>query len=170
MFLEILGKRFINSSLKKEMTRVITSPVCKETITISKGIRSQILDDQRKELDVHGRKLGLFLSGGPHSIGTGSLIRIIYRVTLKSDKKSSFTGILISLKRNCAEPTITLRTVIDGVGVEQLFCVLSPLIDAIEVIRPADVYRTKDLYHLRDKPEDLMKLQRSLLISNTQTF
>lgn len=170
MLQRTLLKRYGNLAIKDTLTRVITSPVCKGSITVTNGIRNQILQDQRKELDVHGKKLGLFLSRGPHSVGTGSLIRIVYRVTLKSDKKSSFTGILISLKKNCAEPTITLRTVIDGVGVEQLFCVLSPLIDAIEVIRVADVYQTKDLYHLRDNPEDLMKLQRSLLVSNTQTF
>jgi large subunit ribosomal protein L19 len=63
----------------------------------------------------------------------------------------AFEGLVIARKHGReAGATFTLRKNIDGIGVERIFPLYSPLIDKIEIIRRAKVRRAK-LYHIRKK-------------------
>jgi large subunit ribosomal protein L19 len=71
-----------------------------------------------------------------------------------------FEGIIIGKKHGQGIPaTITVRKVVDGIGVERIFPMHSPSIDKIEVLRHGKVRRAK-LYYLRTAKGKKSKLKR----------
>jgi len=71
-----------------------------------------------------------------------------------------FEGIIIAKKHGKGiSATITVRKVVDGVGVERIFPIHSPSLDKIEVIRHGKVRRSK-LYYLRTAKGRKTKLKR----------
>ncbi|MEK7596701.1 MAG: 50S ribosomal protein L19 [Patescibacteria group bacterium] len=63
----------------------------------------------------------------------------------------AFDGLILARKHgNEAGATFTVRKVIDGVGVERIFPLYSPVIDEIEIVRRSKVRRSK-LYFVREK-------------------
>jgi large subunit ribosomal protein L19 len=82
----------------------------------------------------------------------GDTIKVHQKIT-EGDKSriQIFEGLLIGRKHgNEAGGTITVRKVIDGVGVERIFPFYSPNIDKIEVVRKSKTRRAK-LYNVREK-------------------
>lgn len=60
-----------------------------------------------------------------------------------------FEGIIIAIKHGRGiSTTITVRKVVDGVGVERIFPIHSPAIEKFEIVRHGKVRRAK-LYYLR---------------------
>jgi len=71
-----------------------------------------------------------------------------------------FEGIVTAHKHGTGiSGTITVRKVVDGVGVERVFPIHSPSIDKIEVLRHAKVRRAK-LYYLKTAKGKNAKLKR----------
>jgi large subunit ribosomal protein L19 len=82
----------------------------------------------------------------------GDTVRVHQKIT-EGDKSriQIFEGLMIARKHgNEAGGTMTVRKVIDGVGVERIFPFYSPNIDKIEVVRKSKTRRAK-LYNVRDK-------------------
>src|SRR3989344_5487083 len=76
------------------------------------------------------------------------------------DRIQIFEGIVIACKHGAGiSGTITVRKVVDGVGVERIFPVHSPAIATIEVVRSAKVRRAK-LYYLRTAKGRKAKLKK----------
>jgi len=82
----------------------------------------------------------------------GDLVRVHQKIK-EGDKEriSAFEGLVIAAKHGTGvSATLTIRKVVDGIGVERVFPLHSPRIERIEVVRRSKVRRAK-LYYIRDK-------------------
>lgn len=109
--------------------------------------------EQRMQLN-HDERWRLFDRRSAECVPAGSIMRVTH-LQSKSEgaRPSSFTGILIAARRHVSEPTISLRAVVDGVGVEQLFPIFGPLVTKIEVVKRAVQTKSRKVYWLRDRPD-----------------
>jgi large subunit ribosomal protein L19 len=65
------------------------------------------------------------------------------------ERVQSYEGTIIA-KNNCSiNTTITVRKILQGIGIERVFLIHSPKIDSITILRSSKVRRAK-LYYLRD--------------------
>ena len=109
--------------------------------------------EQRQKLNVDNR-WAIFDKKSTDRVTAGSVLKVTYyQSKSETARPSTFTGVLIALRRHPSEPTFSLRTVIDSIGVEQLFHVFSPLITKIEIVKRAIKIKSNKAYWLRDKPE-----------------
>jgi large subunit ribosomal protein L19 len=86
-------------------------------------------------------------------IRPGDTVRVWVKVQEDKGKfrLQAFEGIVLARKHGReAGGTFTVRKVIDGVGVERIFPLYSPMIDEVEMIRRSKVRRAK-LYFIRRK-------------------
>lgn len=60
-----------------------------------------------------------------------------------------YEGTIIAKKNSFINTTITVRKILQGIGVERIFLIHSPKIDSIQVLRSSKVRRAK-LYYLRN--------------------
>ena len=60
-----------------------------------------------------------------------------------------YEGTIIAKKNSSINTTITVRKILQGIGVERVFLIHSPKIDSINVLRSSKVRRAK-LYYLRN--------------------
>jgi len=74
----------------------------------------------------------------------------------------AFEGIILAKKHGKENGgTFTVRKVVDGVAVERIFPMFSPMIDKIEVMKRAKIRRAK-LYYIREKAaKDLKRHMKS---------
>ena len=94
-------------------------------------------------------------------IRPGDTIKVHQKVK-EGDKEriQIFEGVVIAAKHGRGiYATITVRKVVDGVGVERIFPINSPSISKIEVVRSGKVVRSK-LYYLRDVKGKKAKLKK----------
>ncbi len=82
----------------------------------------------------------------------GDTIRVWQKIKEKDKfRLQAFEGLVLARKHGSeAGATFTVRKVVDGVGVEKIFPLYSPMIDKIETIRRSKVRRAK-LYYIREK-------------------
>jgi large subunit ribosomal protein L19 len=81
----------------------------------------------------------------------GDTLNVHQRI-VEGDKErvQVYQGVLISRKGGGMNEMITVRRIVDNIGVERTWPVNSPLIAKIEVVRRGDARRSK-LYYLRDR-------------------
>lgn len=60
-----------------------------------------------------------------------------------------YEGIIIAKKNSLINTTITVRKILQGIGIERIFLIHSPKVDSIQVLRSSKVRRAK-LYYLRN--------------------
>lgn len=79
----------------------------------------------------------------------GDSINVYYKVKEgNKERVQLFEGVVIRINRGGVAKTFTVRKVSNGVGVERIIPINSPLIDKIEVLKVGKVRRSK-LYYLR---------------------
>ena len=71
-----------------------------------------------------------------------------------------YEGTVIAKKNSSINTTITVRKVLDGIGVERIFLIHSPKIDSITVLRSSKVRRSK-LYYLRNLKGKASRLKQT---------
>ena len=67
----------------------------------------------------------------------------------KKTRTQAYEGVVISMKNCGINKTITVRRVMQGIGIERCFLIHSPKIKSIEIKRSSKVRRSK-LYYLRE--------------------
>ena len=83
-------------------------------------------------------------------IQIGDNVRVGVKIIEGNKERVQFyEGTLIAKKNSSINTTITVRKVLQGIGVERIFLIHSPKIASIEIIRHAKVRRSK-LYYLRN--------------------
>lgn len=90
-----------------------------------------------------------YLKENVPNIRVGDTVRL--GVEIREGKKTrvqAFEGVVISQKNSGINKTITVRRVMQGIGVERCFLLHSPKIKTIEIKRSSKVRRSK-LYYLR---------------------
>lgn len=94
----------------------------------------------------------------------GDTIRVWQKIKEKDRfRPQAFEGLVLARKHGKEiGGTFTVRRVIDGVGVERIFPLYSPMIDKIEILRRSKVRQSK-LYHIRDKAAKEIKREMSTL-------
>lgn len=109
--------------------------------------------EQREKLNQDNR-WSLFDKNSADRVSAGSVLKVtFFQSKSEMARPSTFTGVLIAVRRHHSQPTFSLRTVIDTIGVEQLFPVFSPLVSKIEIVKRAIKVKSNKAYWLRDKPE-----------------
>ena len=84
------------------------------------------------------------------NVRVGDTVRL--GVEIKEGQKTriqAYEGVVISQKNSGLNKTITVRRVLQGIGVERCFLINSPKIQSIEIKRSSKVRRSK-LYYLRE--------------------
>lgn len=85
-------------------------------------------------------------------IKPGDTVRVSQKIK-EGDKEriSNFEGLVLARKHGTGiSATIMVRKVVDGIGIERVFPIHSPLITKIEILRRSSVRRAK-LYYIREK-------------------
>jgi large subunit ribosomal protein L19 len=93
-------------------------------------------------------------------IKIGDLVRL--GVAIQEGNKERiqpFEGTVIARHLSGSNSTITVRKVLQGIGVERVFPLHAPCLTSIEVIRRADVSRAK-LYYLRNRTGKATRLKQ----------
>ena len=65
------------------------------------------------------------------------------------ERIQSYEGTIISKKNTLLNTTITVRKILQGIGVERIFLVHSPKVDSMIILRSSKIRRAK-LYYLRN--------------------
>ena len=84
-------------------------------------------------------------------IYVGDTVRVGVRIREgEKERVQPYEGTVISMRNGGINETITVRKIFQGVGVERVFLLHSPLVESIKVMRRGKVRRAK-LYYLRDR-------------------
>lgn len=84
------------------------------------------------------------------AFNSGDTINVSVKIKEGNKERiQQFQGVVLQ-KRNVSSngETVTVRKISNGIGVERIFPVLSPIIDSIEVVRRGKVRRAR-LFYLR---------------------
>ena len=101
-----------------------------------------------------------FLNANLPVIRVGDTVKIGVSITEGNKERVQFTeGVVIARKNAGLNATITLRRVMQGVGVERVYLLNSPKLKSVEVLRSSKVRRSK-LYYLRLRFGKATRLQQ----------
>ena len=94
-------------------------------------------------------------------ISVGDTLKIGVSITEGNKERIQFSeGVVIGKSNTGINTTITIRRVVQGVGVERVYLVHSPKLKTIEVLRSSKIRRAK-LYYLRNRSGKATRLQQS---------
>lgn len=91
-----------------------------------------------------------FLKKDLPTLKIGDSVKIGVKIIEGNKERVQFyEGTIIAKKNNSINTTITVRKILQGIGVERVFLVHSPKVDSITILRSSKVRRAK-LYYLRN--------------------
>lgn len=91
-----------------------------------------------------------FLKNNLPKLKIGDGIKIGVKIIEGNKERIQFyEGTIIAKKNTSVNTTITVRKILQGIGVERVFLIHSPKVDSIQVLRSSKVRRSK-LYYLRN--------------------
>lgn len=84
-------------------------------------------------------------------VNVGDTVRVANTIVEGKKKRTQFyEGLVIKSERNSNRECVTVRKIVDGVGVEKTFLLHSPLVEKIDVLKAGKVRRAK-LHYLRER-------------------
>ena len=98
----------------------------------------------------------------------GDTVRVHQKIEDKGKTRIQVFEGLVLARKHGSEPgaTFTVRKVVDGIGVEKIFPLYSPLIDKIEIVRRSTVRQSK-LYYIREKvAREIRRQMRRMRLMN----
>ncbi len=102
-----------------------------------------------------------FLNKNIPDIRVGDTLKLGVSITEGNKERIQFAeGVVIAKRNGGLNTTITIRRVMQGVGVERLYLLNSPKLKSIEVLRSSLVKRSK-LYYLRSRVGKATRLQQN---------
>jgi len=102
-----------------------------------------------------------FLKKDFPSLKIGNNIKIGVKIIEGNKERIQFyEGTIIAKKNSSINTTITVRKVLQGIGIERIFLIHSPKVDSITVLRSAKVRRAK-LYYLRNLKGKASRLKQT---------
>ena len=72
-----------------------------------------------------------------------------------------YEGTIIAKKNSSINTTITVRKILQGIGIERIFLIHSPKVDSITVLRSSKVRRAK-IYYLRNLRGKASRLKQKI--------
>lgn len=102
-----------------------------------------------------------FLKENIPNIRIGDNVKIGVKIIEGNKERVQFyEGLVLAKKNSSINTTITVRKVLQGVGIERIFLIHSPKIDSIEILRSSKIRRSK-LYYLRNLKGKASRLKQS---------
>ena len=102
-----------------------------------------------------------FLKPNLPTIKIGDNIKIGVKIIEgNKERVQYYEGTIIAKKNSSINTTITVRKVLQGIGVERIFLIHSPKVDSIQVLRSSKVRRSK-LYYLRNLKGKASRLKQA---------
>lgn len=108
------------------------------------------------------RKLeSTYLNFSVPRIQVGDTLKLGVSITEGNKERIQFAeGVVIAKSNAGLNTTITMRRVMQGIGVERIYLIHSPKLKTIEVLRSSKIRRAK-LYYLRDRSGKATRLKQS---------
>jgi large subunit ribosomal protein L19 len=102
-----------------------------------------------------------YLNKNIPDIRVGDTLKLGVSITEGNKERVQFAeGVVIAKRNGGINTTITIRRVMQGVGVERLYLIHSPKLKTIEILRSSLVKRSK-LYYLRSRVGKATRLQQN---------
>lgn len=93
-------------------------------------------------------------------VGVGDTVKIGVLITEGNKERIQFSeGVVISKNNNGLNTTVTVRRVMQGIGVERIYLINSPKLKSFEILRRSKIRRSK-LYYLRSRVGKATRLQQ----------
>nr|YP_010241940.1 ribosomal protein L19 [Coscinodiscus wailesii]QTI82855.1 ribosomal protein L19 [Coscinodiscus wailesii] len=93
-------------------------------------------------------------------IQIGDSIKVGVKIIEGNKERVQFyEGTIIAIKNSSINKTITVRKVLQGIGVERIFLIHSPKIASLTILKSAKVRRAK-LYYLRNRKGKASRLKQ----------
>ncbi len=115
------------------------------------------LDPQRTIKNIENR----FLKKNLPLIKIGDNVKIGVKIIEGNKERVQFyEGTIVSKKNSSINTTITVRKILQGIGIERIFLIHSPKIDSIKILNSSRVRRAK-LYYLRNLKGKASRLKQT---------
>ena len=102
-----------------------------------------------------------FLKENLPIIRIGDNVKVGVQIIEGNKKRVQFyEGTIIAKKNSSINITITVRKILQGIGIERIFLIHSPKVDSIKILRSSEVRRSK-LYYLRNLKGKASRLKQS---------
>ena len=106
-----------------------------------------------------------FINKNLPKVGIGDNVKIGVKIIEGNKERIQFyEGIIIAKKNSMINTTITVRKILQGIGIERIFLIHSPKLDSITILRSSKIRRSK-LYYLRNLKGKASRLKQKNLIN-----
>ena len=100
----------------------------------------------------------------PPAFAVGDTVRVHVKVREgEKERIQVFEGMVIARRGGSVSASFTVRKISDGVGVERIFPLHSPILNKVEVTRQGRVRRAK-LYYLRERRGKSARIQEKKFV------